>query len=123
MRLIDRFYWKAVWILTGICCAVAGSLMLISGSFNLDCFYDVGEVYDVSRMTLEQNSDNSVYYDPIKKIWSVTTETAVKPITISPGNWKYFYLHLSEVSKDSFATEIVCYNVLGEPVCQMDVIL
>lgn len=123
MQLIDRFYWKAVWILTGICCAVAGSLMLISGSFNLDCFYDVGEVYDVPRMTLEQNSDNSVYYDPIKKIWSVTTETAVKPITISPGNWKYFYLHLSEVSQDSFATELVCYNVLGEPVCQMDAIL
>jgi len=40
--VIDKYFSKIAWILTSICFAAAGAMMLICGSFNLDRFYDVG---------------------------------------------------------------------------------
>ena len=53
MPVIDKYFSKIAWILTSICFAAAGAMMLICGSFNLDRFYDVGEVYDVPEDILK----------------------------------------------------------------------
>ena len=96
MRYIDKYYGKIAWILTGICFASAVALMLICGSFNLDRFYDVGEVYDVPQMYIKLGENYDVSYDEIENIHTITAENASKNFWLSEGKWNYIYLYFVE---------------------------
>lgn len=111
MRYIDKYYGKIAWILTGICFAAAGAMMWISGSFNLDRFYDVGEVYDVPQMYIKQGENYDVSYDEIENLYTITAEKASKNFWISEGKWNYIYLFFDEISGGSFRADLTCYNI------------
>lgn len=121
MRLLDRYFGKCVWILSGICAAVAVSLMLVCGTFHLDCFYDVGAVYDTQSSDLTLNGNDTMYYDTAKQVWVVTEQTAVKGIGAEMGKWRYIYMPLSKVSTGSFDAVLACYDIENALVYQTDV--
>ncbi len=119
MPVIDKYFSKIAWILTSICFAAAGAMMLICGSFNLDRFYDVGEVYDVPEDILKWNGNSSLHYDTAEQHWVVDEETATKDISAFPGKWKYLYLVLSDVNEESFEAYINCHGKDGGIVGQI----
>lgn len=123
MRILDRHYGRAVWILTGFCFALAGALMLLCGTFHLDRFYDVGDIYDVPRSAFEINDNETMQYDAAERVWKVTDAVAVKHTWLTRNKWKYACLVLSEVSGGSFDATVRCYNKKGEQKCQADVVL
>ena len=61
--LIDKIYWKIIWILTGLLFGIAGSLMIISGAFCADRFYDAGKVYDVEENGRKSCWNDTIHYD------------------------------------------------------------
>lgn len=123
MRLIDRYFGKAVWILTGVCFAVACSMMLISGSFNLDRFYDVGDVYDGYRATYMPSGNYGIDYNAEDEILTVTSESAAKDIAVLEGNWRYIYIFFPDINRGSFDTTVSCYNGNETPNYQMQITL
>lgn len=110
LRVIDKFYWKLAWLMFGVLFAFAGSCMLISGTGNLDQFYDVGEVYDVQRSYLKQNWSTDLLYDAEKLVWKVEKEVAIKNMSVSLDRWEYVYMYLARVNKENFDATIVCYD-------------
>lgn len=124
MRYIDKYYGKIAWILTGICFAAAVAVMLICGSFNLERFYDVGEVYDVPQMYIKLGENYDVSYNEIENIHTITAENASKNFWVSEGKWNYIYLYFDEISGGSFHADLMCYNTTDGVVdCQQNVSL
>jgi len=76
--LIDKIYWKIIWILTGLLFGIAGSLMIISGAFCADRFYDAGKVYDVEENGRKSCWNDTIHYDETTQVLVVDTDTAVK---------------------------------------------
>ena len=107
MRLVDKYFGKIIWILTGICFAAAGSLMWISGSFDLNRFYHAGEVYDVSKSNLKLSGNYDVDYNAEEHVFTVQSEVASKVFVISEGKWKYIYLSASQAGEDGIDVSLV----------------
>ena len=120
MRFIDKYFGKIAWILTGICFAVAGAMMLISGSFNLDRFYDVGEVYDVAKENLTLIGNYDISYDDSNGAHVVMSENAAKVILSTEKKWNYIYISLSNISGEHFDADITCYDKNNVLVYQAD---
>ena len=38
-----------VWLIIGVIISLSIAAMLVSGHMNFDCFYDVGEIYDIAN--------------------------------------------------------------------------
>lgn len=123
MRLLDKFYWKIVWILTGLLFAAAGSLMFVSGTFNLNHFYDVGAIHDISQADLKVNWNDTMHFDAEKQVWIVDADMAIKHIGVSSAQWKYLYMPLSNVSSGTFSARIDCYDESFALVYQMQSVL
>lgn len=122
MRILNRYFWKCVWILSGICTAAAVSLMLVCGTFHLDRFYDVGAVYDTQRRDLTLNGNDTMYYDAAEQAWVVAEETAVKDIGAETGRWRYIYMSFSKVSTGSFDAVLACFDEERTQVYQTDAV-
>lgn len=121
MRLVDKYFGKIIWILTGICFAAAGSLMWISGSFDLNRFYHAGEVYDVSKSNLKLSGNYDVDYNAEEHVFTVQSEVASKVFVISEGKWKYIYLSASQAGEDGIDVSLVCYNTDNTVVYEADI--
>ena len=121
MRFIDKCFGKIAWILTGICFAAAGAMMLISGSFNLDRFYDVGDVYDVAKTNIKLNGNYDIEYDALKNVHTVISEDAEKVVVVNEKKWNYIYLSLSNISSGHFDTDITCYDKNNTLVYQTEI--
>lgn len=120
MQLIDRFFGKIAWFLTGVCFAAACSMMLLCGTFHPDRFYDVGEVYDVPKDILAQNANDTMVFDAEKGVWRVTCDSAVKRIDAVFGNWSYVVIDVEEMNRERLDASVVCYDAGNFPVYQMD---
>lgn len=125
ITLMDKFYWKAVWLMVGFFFAVAGSMMLISGSFQLNSFYDVGKVYDVDQNSLMTSWNDTIYYDNMEQVLVLNSETAVKNFILQDveGGWNYIYISLSDISGGSVDARLDFYDVNDALTAQMNVSL
>ena len=123
MRFLDKYIGKIAWILTGICFAAAGAVMLICGSFNLDRFYDVGEVYDVAKKNLEMSGNYDVNYDELNNVYTIQSERASKVFWISKGAWQYVYINFSRIDEAGVVAQLTCYDKDSTVVYQMNVTL
>ena len=110
MRFLDKHFGKIAWILTGICFAAAGAVMLVCGSFNLDKFYDVGEVYDVAQVNMNLNGNYGINYDASEDVHIVMSENAAKVFVVTNKKWNYVYISFSYISSKHFDTDIACYD-------------
>lgn len=125
MRLIDKLYGKIAWCLTGFCFALAVSMMLLSGTFHLNRFYDVGDVYDVPQSDLATNWNDTLQYDGLEGTWTVIGEPGIKNVGMSDTTaaWNYIYITLSKVSGGSFGAKLICYDSNGLSVYEKEVTL
>lgn len=100
----------------GVLISMAGSAMLISGSFNLNKFYDAGEVYDVFKSRLQLNGYGMVY-NYQEKCFEIQEEIATKGIQmeqIHEGEWNYIYIKISLQNSQSINVKIKYVNNEGE---------
>ncbi len=123
MCFLDKYFAKIAWVLIGICFAAAGAMMLISGSFHLDQFYDAGEVYDVAKVNIEINGNYDIKYDDSNRIYTIQSERAAKVFWISKGAWKYVYMNCSKIDEDGLIARLVCYDADNMEVYQDNVTL
>lgn len=121
MRLVDKFFVEIAWILTGICFAIACSMMWISGSFDLNRFYQTGEVYDVTKTNLKLNGNYDIDYDEENNSFTVKSETAAKVFVIPKGKWNYIYLYASQTGEEGVDVSLGCYNEENITVYEADV--
>ena len=84
-----------VGILVGVIFSAMISVMFISGSVNLQQFYDVGNVYDVSSIEYEKEGKNWCYNFSTKRIEiDAAKGSHVFLINSSQKEWKYLFLEL-----------------------------
>lgn len=120
MQLIDKFYGKLVWVMTGFLFAVAVSLMLISGTFHLDRFYDVGKVYDIPKSSIMETLNDTMSYDQIEQTWVVNSENAIKNFVLldTKGGWNYIYISLSNLNEADLNVRFDFYDSNEMLLCQ-----
>lgn len=104
----------------GILISMAGSAMLISGSFNLNKFYDAGAVYDIFSLDLQIPGVGMVY-NYQKDYFEIQQEESEKAISISPkqqGKWNYIYINVSQPAEQILDCRITYTdktgNIVGE---------
>lgn len=97
--------------------------MFSCGTFHLERFYDVGEVYDIPRNDLTQNGNDTMVYDAAIQAWRATGECAVKTFVASSGKWRYIDMPLSRVDGGSLDASILCYDPENVLLYQMETVL
>lgn len=102
-------------ILFGIIFVWSVTAMFVSGSVNLDCFYDVGKVYEMEQQHL-QRSLTGWTYDQENKCIEISEDITynVYPIKDTNAKWNYLVFEVEELSSDSLEFQIAFYNSNGE---------
>ena len=123
--LIDKIYWKIIWILTGLLFGIAGSLMIISGAFCADRFYDAGKVYDVEENGRKSCWNDTIHYDETTQVLVVDTDTAVKNVYLfdKTGGWHDLCIRLSAMNGGELLTRLEFYDVNDAVTGSIDTVL
>ncbi|MFP3156566.1 hypothetical protein LQZ18_19535 [Lachnospiraceae bacterium ZAX-1] len=113
----DRKFYKsisalqiAIWLMVGIIASMSATAMQISGSKSLDCFYDVGKVYEITQNYLAILS-NDIVADPAEpKI--VSMQLNGKPV-----EWKFLSVDIDPMNQEAVKWGIeyldVDANIIG----------
>lgn len=88
--------------LFGLMVCVIITLMCLTKSINLNCFYDVGEIYDVGKTDLTFVGNNWVF-DSRTGCISILEDISnhIFAVTVQQKNWNYLYLELDELEEES----------------------
>lgn len=88
--------------LFGLMVCVIITLMCLTKSINLNCFYDVGEIYDVGK-TDRTYAGNNWVYDNSTGCINILDDAAnqIFAIAVQQKNWNYLYLELDELEGES----------------------
>lgn len=103
----------------GILFSTAGTAMIYSGSFNLNNFYDVGEVYDV--LEYSRNSDGvNLDYSGTDNLYTITENGAAKIFSLDQmqRNWRYIYMEISDISAVKLYVKLNYYDNSGNLIYQ-----
>ena len=120
-----RIFHKLIVFMIGVALSIAGTAMLISGTFNLDKFYDVGEVYDVHSATLKSYPVNMVY-DYNNDCFVLQETTGRKGINLGKNHekkWNYIVIELANMNVPNIMGRIDYHNSKNELVHYKDVSL
>ncbi|MEY8390544.1 hypothetical protein D3Z36_05100 [Lachnospiraceae bacterium] len=95
----------SVFLMIGIICSGIVTVMYLTGSVNLDCFYDVGKLYNVSGL-LYADSDGGWLYDYEKDRVVMQKEHASYRFDIESRQkkWNYLYLEVEDLSEETAAS-------------------
>lgn len=110
-----RIKW-IVQIATSIVVGMAISAMIMSGSFNLKCFYDVGKVTDVYGMVLTQGDSGIDYVNSDEKYLTVLTDYASKMLPGSSHRWAEVDIQVTHLKSTETEWTIVGYDKDGNSV-------
>lgn len=101
---------KSLKYVMGFILSMSVSIMLIGGSFSLDCFYNRGQVSDAYGMDLELPGNNMVFQNG-KHYWTITSDTADKMIMFDVGKWNYLILDVVHLCpKQVDASLVLCFG-------------
>lgn len=100
-----------VWLIIGVIISLSIAAMLVSGHMNFDCFYDVGEIYDIANNQQMELYDAS--YDAENNLCRADSEHSGRYFWIYDKKtaWQYFYLE-AELSEAD--TVLVTLEFLDE---------
>ena len=92
-----------VLLLIGIIFSGIVTLIHLTGSINLQNFYDVGELYDISNGDYRTSGEHWIYNFTSEKI-EIETENASHVFLIenSRKEWNYVYLEVADLIKSSW---------------------
>lgn len=99
----------------GILFCIMTAMILSSEQGNLETFYDMGEVADVSSAELLKPNDKWVY-DSEQEAFVISGNKAIKTFRISAEekNWGWMYLTIEHMSVPWVDAKLVYYNEKGE---------
>lgn len=106
---------KAVTVLLcGIICSLSCGAMWVSKSFNLDCFYDIGKVYDIGYWPCITPELGAVYQGEGRKV-GVTEDAACKTFVLEGAmrQWRTLVLELEDMNRDSMEWQLEFYDSTG----------
>lgn len=88
-----------VCLMVGVIFSGMVSVMYLSGSVNLQKFYDVGAIYDIISTDYERTAENWQYNYSTKLI-EITADTGIHPFQIRSQrkNWNYLYMEVKNLS-------------------------
>lgn len=104
----------AAVLLCGIIFSLSCGAMWVSRSFNLDCFYDIGKVYDIGYMSCITADLGMIYLGEGRKM-SVTEDTAGKTVILEGDMqpWKTLVLELDDMNQESMEWQLEFYDSAG----------
>lgn len=105
-----------VQIVTGIVVGMAIAAMIVSGSFNLKCFYDVGKVTDVYGGMLTQQSSGIEYANGQDKFLTVVSDYASKLLQGSSYRWAELDIQVAYLKSSDVEWTIIGYDKNGNSV-------
>ncbi|MCM1257596.1 MAG: hypothetical protein NC307_07045 [Roseburia sp.] len=100
---------KSLKYVMGFILSMSVSIMLIGGSFSLDCFYDQGRVCDAFGMELGIPGTNIEYLDS-DNYWTIKYVYADKMIDFYLDKWNYLVLNVSHLNQEKLDTTFVFYQ-------------
>ena len=108
---VNRNLKFCVLLMIGIIFSGIVTVMYLTESINLDCFYDVGDMYDISSSYYKSSQENWLY-DYEKELTVTQTENASCYFRFDDNqkNWNYLSLEIKNLS-DNTRAEI---EFLGE---------
>lgn len=112
-------------VMMGIIISMAGTAMLISGSFNLAKFYNVDDIYDIPQSTLKLGGEG-LAYNFKENCLEIQADTSKKVIEIAQkqqGKWNYIYINIDKLSKENLDVNIQYYNNSDEMVYETNKLL
>lgn len=106
----------AAWLLVGIIFSLSVAAMLRSGSFDLDCFYNVGEVYDIAGKQQREVYDAS--YDISENICRAESEHAGRYFLVydEETKWRSLYFKAKLPDAESIQVTLECLDTTGTQV-------
>lgn len=110
---------KVISFMIGILISIAGTAMLISGSFNLKRFYDVGKVCDIPEM--ERTVWSGAQFNYETGHLEFLEEKVIKNIVMEGGKqrrWNYLYITVSIPENEDLELQITCRDKTGADVYQ-----
>ncbi len=110
-----------VGLLVGVIFSGMASLMILSGSINLQKFYDVGNIFDVSSAEYEKAADHW-NYNYSTKVIEIDADTGSCFFTMPGGfqDWNYLYLDLVNVSKPAVRCQAAFCDRSGNVIYALD---
>lgn len=92
----------AILLITGILLSWMLTAMYLTESINLQCFYDVGNIYDIAQLYYRQPGFQWVYDDEEKIIRTEGNDASCYfHVNSRQKNWNYLYLTLGDLDKNS----------------------
>ncbi|MCI8327931.1 MAG: hypothetical protein HFI37_09215 [Lachnospiraceae bacterium] len=85
-------------VITSIIIGLSIAAMLVSKSFNLKCFYDVGEVTDVYGSMLTMESMGVGYENDDDNHFTLLTDYAIKILPGSSGSWAEIDIYVDSLN-------------------------
>lgn len=101
------------WMVTG---------MIMSRSFNLNCFYDAGDIYSYSESVFNQNGENWIYNYEEKRV-EIQEDTAGKNLRLPIRGWNYLTIYVKALNRDELPMTLVMYDSAYQPIRETDCIL
>lgn len=106
---------KAVTVLLGgIIFSLSCGAMWVSKSFNLDCFYDIGKVYDIGYWQFIL-PEKGIAYQGIGRKVSIMEETVSRTIVLEGElrSWQTLVLELEDMNLESIEWQLEFYDEKG----------
>lgn len=104
---------KSLKYVMGFILSMSVSIMLIGGSFSLDCFYDQGRVCDALGMDLEIPGNNMIFQDG-NRYWTVVSDTADKTVYFFNAKWNYIILDIAHLNSEQAEAVLIFYRDMEE---------
>lgn len=113
--LKKKFSLKAAAVLLcGIIFSLSCGAMWVSRSFNLNCFYDIGKVYDIGYLPCITPELGAVYQGEGRKV-GITEDMACKTFVIEGAvqQWRTLVLELEDMNQESMEWQLEFYDNAG----------
>ncbi len=111
--LKERLQIKIIWFFFGVIVSLSVSVMWTSGTWNLDHFFDVGEIYDVMEAEYTRNWNPQLQKNEkclIKELEEPTLKSF--PINGTEGRWNWFLIEVKSLNQPTMTWKVQFYQNL-----------
>lgn len=119
MKIINRW----LWAIFGIIFSFSVAMMLVGGSFSLDCFYDQGEICEIVGTDLELEGSNFVHVNGVGTHFTITEDIASRDYVFYGNKWKYLLFEISDLSVSELPVTLTYMSLKGKVRGEQQIIL
>ncbi len=108
MKVMNKIRTFICWLLIGVIGSLSISAMIVSGSFNLDNFYDVGEVSEIYQSKLHSNSYNLESLGDGSMV--ILGDYAYAIFQVYENEWNYWDIEVSDLNVEQMNWQVIFCN-------------